>query len=393
MINVLLTIAWRDLLAQLRSRSFLVQTMLLPFILTLLIGNAIGGTRKIDPLPIGLVGTGEIAKSLSGLLEQSKMAKVSSLPDAASAENAVKTGRATIAVILPERLEMRLLRSEPLPVRVLLDPTVQQRGEVVKQLIMGYMQQLEAARAAILGSVRAIAPSTAQELQNTLTLVRANVEAQYRTASIELQSSQTTGRSQGIFAYYAVAFGVMFTLLSATNGAGGVLDELERGTIHRLLAAPVTPMLLLVAKFSALWLLGVWQLGAFALFSSLMYGVSWGAPLAVIPVLLATAAAAAGFGGIILGISRSREQLNTLSLVFVLVMSLLGGSMWPLESLPGVAQILSKFTYNRWSIEAFQLTATGSSDPQLFLAVAVLLAMALIGVLFGSFQLSRRFAK
>ena len=76
MINVLWVIAWRDLLAQLRSRSFLVQTLLLPFILTLLIGNAIGGTRKADPLPVAVVGTGEIAKSIGGLLEDSKIAKV-----------------------------------------------------------------------------------------------------------------------------------------------------------------------------------------------------------------------------------------------------------------------------------------------------------------------------
>ncbi len=391
MINVIIVIAWRDLLAQLRSRSFLVQTLLLPFILTLLIGNAIGGTRKVDPLPVALVGSGEISQSIGALLEQSGLAKVHGLPDASSAEKAVRTGEATIAVVLPERLESKVLRSDPLEVRILIDPTSHQRGEVVKQLVQGYMQQLEAARAAILGGVRALAPSTAQELQSTLTLIRAKVEKQFQVASIDLQTKEASGRSQGIFAYYAVAFGVMFTLLSATNGAGGVIDELERGTIHRLLAAPVTPVLLLVSKFLALWLLGVWQLGAFAIFSSLIYGVSWGAPLAVLPVLLATAAAAAGFGGIIIGISRSREQLNTLSLVFVLVMSLLGGSMWPLETLPGAAQVLSKFTYNRWSIEAFQLTALGSSDPHLYLATGVLFAMAVVGVVFGSFQLNRRF--
>lgn len=391
MINVIIVIAWRDLLAQLRSRSFLVQTLLLPFILTLLIGNAIGGTRKVDPLPVALVGSGEISQSIGALLEQSGLAKVYGLPDASSAEKAVRTGEATIAVVLPERLESKVLRSDPLEVRILIDPTSHQRGEVVKQLVQGYMQQLEAARAAILGGVRALAPSTAQELQSTLTLIRAKVEKQFQVASIDLQTKEASGRSQGIFAYYAVAFGVMFTLLSATNGAGGVIDELERGTIHRLLAAPVTPVLLLVSKFLALWLLGVWQLGAFAIFSSLIYGVSWGAPLAVLPVLLATAAAAAGFGGIIIGISRSREQLNTLSLVFVLVMSLLGGSMWPLETLPGAAQVLSKFTYNRWSIEAFQLTALGSSDPHLYLATGVLFAMAVVGVVFGSFQLNRRF--
>jgi ABC-2 type transport system permease protein len=370
-----------------------VQSLLMPFILTLLIGSAIGGTRKIDALPVALFGSGEIAKNLGNVLQNSGLAKVYLAADAKTAQSDVKSGKATVSVILPERLETKLLRSQPLEVQVLIDPSSHQRGEVVKQLVTGYFEQLEAARAAILAGVRSLSPGTADELQDTLVLVRQKVEQQYQAASLELQTKEAAGRSQGIFAYYAVAFGVMFTLLSATNGAGGVLDELERGTIHRLLAAPVTPALLLFAKFLALWLLGVLQLGAFALFSSLLYGISWGTFWAVLPVLLATAAAAAGFGGIIIGLSRSREQLNTLSLVFVLVMSLLGGSMWPIETLPGVAQVLSKFTYNRWSIEAFQLTAIGSHDPHLSLSTFVLVLMAVVGIGFGAWQLSKRLSK
>ncbi len=393
MINLILTVTWRDVVAQLRSRSFMVFTLLLPIVLTLIIGNAIGGTTDFKPLPVAVVGTGEIANGLKKLLADTKTAVVFTLADASQAETMVRIGKATMSIVLPERLEIKFLRNDPLNIEVYLDPTSHQRGELIKQLVQGYMQQLEAARAALLGSVQAIAPATAADLQNTLLAVRTKIEKQYQIAAVNLEQKEAGGRSQGIFAYYAVAFGVMFTLLSATNGAGGVIDELERGTIHRLLASPLTPTLLLVSKFIALWILGVWQLGVFAVFSSIIYGVSWGSPLAVLPVLLATAAAAAGFGGIILGISRSREQLNTLSLVFVLVMSLLGGSMWPLETLPAAAQMLSKLTYNRWSIEAFQLAAVSSSDPQILIAIAVLSAMAIVGVCFGSMQLARRMAR
>jgi ABC-2 type transport system permease protein len=300
-------------------------------------------------------------------------------------------------VEFPERFETQLLRNRPLEISVTSDAANHERAKIVDDFVRGYVQQLEVARATILGATRALKPGTAQELAQTLTAVRTKVEAQLNAAPIDLQTNQARGRSQGYFAYYAIAFGVMFTLLSATNGAGGVIDELERGTLHRLLAAPVTPTTLMISKFLALWVLSTLQLGAFALFTSipapLSFGVDWGAPLEFVLVLLATAAAAAGFGGIILGISRSREQLNTLSLGFVLVMSLLGGSMWPIETLPGVAQFLSRFTYNRWSIEAFQLIAVGSQNPQVGFAILVLMGMAVVGVLFGAFSLSRRFAQ
>jgi ABC-2 type transport system permease protein len=90
------------------------------------------------------------------------------------------------------------------------------------------------------------------------------------------------------------------------------------------------------------------QLGSFALLTNLLYRVNWGEPFAVAITVLATAAAAAGFGGIIIGIARSHEQVNVIGLAFLLVMSLLGGSMWPIETLPGVAQQFSRLTYNRW---------------------------------------------
>ncbi len=387
-----LVITVRDILAQVRSRSFLVQTLLLPFLLTLIIGNALGGQRRITPIPVAVVGSGEIATALEDLLNNTKIATTTRY-SAQDASTALTEGRAIMRVEFPKGFETQLLRNRPLEVSVTSDVANHERAKIVDDFVRGYVQQLEVARATILGATRALQPATARELVETLALVRSKVETQLKAAPIDLQTDQASGRSQGFFAYYAIAFGVMFTLLSATNGAGGVLDELERGTLHRLLAAPVTPATLLFSKFLALWVLSALQLGAFALLSHLLFGVNWGTPIEFLMVLLATAAAAAGFGGIIVGISKSREQLTTLALGFVLVMSLLGGSMYPIETLPGIAQFLSRFTYNRWSIEAFQLIAVGSQSPQVGFAVLVLLGMAAFGVLFGAFSLSRRFTQ
>jgi ABC-2 type transport system permease protein len=391
-VTSVLVITIRDILAQVRSRSFLVQTLLLPVVLTLIIGNALGGQRRITPISVAVVGSGEIATSLENLLNDTKIANATRYT-AQNASTALSEGRAIMRVELPERFETQLLRNRPLEVLITSDAANHERAKIVDDFVRGYVQQLEVARATILGATRALQPGTSQELVQTLTAVRTKVEAQLQAAPIDFQTDQASGRSQGFFAYYAIAFGVMFTLLSATNGAGGVLDELERGTLHRLLAAPVTPATLLFSKFLALWVLSALQLGAFALLSSLLFGVNWGTPIEFLMVLLATAAAAAGFGGIIVGISRSREQLTTLALGFVLVMSLLGGSMYPIETLPGIAQFLSRFTYNRWSIEAFQLIAAGSQSPQVGFAVLVLMGMAAAGVLFGAFSLSRRFTQ
>ena len=158
------------------------------------------------------------------------------------------------------------------------------------------------------------------------------------------------------------------------------------------MSAPLTPAGLLLGKFLALWAMATFQLGSFVLLSSLFYGVRWGEPFGVLATVLATAAAAAGFGGIIIGLASSHEQVNVLGLIFVLVMSLLGGSMYPVDALPGIAQQLSRLTYNRWSIEAFQLLSSGVGSLAIALDVAVLMGMAAAGLGIGAWRLSKRLA-
>ncbi len=385
----------RDLLAQLRSRAFVVQTLLLPMILTLIIGTALGGERKLEPSPVALFAPdNEISKALETTINSTGIALIEHFSSVEAARDAVRSGHAIAVIELPDINLRALARSidQSVVVKLGLDPSNQFRGRVVDQVTRSYLAQLEAVRASLLGAVRALKPSTAQELGALSERLLPVVRKRLSTDGFSVNSQNSGGRSAGFFAYYAVAFGVMFTLMSATNSAGGILDEIERGTIMRLLSAPLTPKSLIVAKFLALLVIAVVQLGAFVVLTSLLYRVQWGEPIAVAVTVLATAAAAAGFGGIVIGISQTHEQVNVIGLAFLLVMSLLGGSMWPIETLPGLAQQFSKLTYNRWSIEAFQnLHAVGQGLSGIGLNLLVLSTMALFGLAFGAVRLETRF--
>lgn len=387
----------RDLLAQLRSRAFLIQTLLLPLILTLIIGTALGGERKLAPSPVALFApNNDISKALETVLNSTGVAKTERFSNALEARAAVQSGHAIAMIELPE-INLRALArpidaEKRLVVTLGLDPSNQFRGQLIEQVTRSYLAQLEAVRASLLGAVRALKPTTAQELGALSERLLPVVRKRLTSEGFSVSSQNSGGRSAGFFTYYAVAFGVMFTLMSATNGAGGILDEIERGTIQRLLSAPLTSRSLIVAKFLALLIMALVQLGSFALLTSLLYRVNWGEPFAVAITVLATAAAAAGFGGIIIGIARSHEQVNVIGLAFLLVMSLLGGSMWPIETLPGLAQQFSRLTYNRWSIEAFQnLHAVGQGLNGIGLNLLVLFFMSVMGLTFGALRLESRF--
>jgi ABC-2 type transport system permease protein len=386
-----LRVTERDLMAQLRSRSFFIQTLLLPMILTFIIGNALGSSKAPEPAPVVITGgQNRVSSALASVLEDSKLAKVryASLEEG---QRLLKTGGAIVMIQMPENPERTLLRAKEFEIKLTVDAASHYRGAVIESVAEGFGNQLEITRATLLGAVRALKPETSSQLAQILERTQAKVEADFVARAPNFDTEVIAGRQAGFFTYYAIAFGVMFTLLSATHGAGSLIEELERGTIHRLLSAPLSPAGLLLGKFLGLWVMAIFQLGGFVLASSLLYGVRWGEPFGVAATILATAAAAAGFGAVIAGIATSPEQVNVLGLVFVLVMSLLGGSMYPIDTLPELAQQLSRLTYNRWSIEAFQLLSSGLNPSVIALDALVLIGMALCGLAFGAYRLSKRF--
>jgi ABC-2 type transport system permease protein len=388
----ILRVTERDLRAQLRSRTFLVQTLLLPLLLTFIIGNALGGSKAPEPVPVVIVGTeNRVSAALREIMEFSKLGTVR-YASKTEGQQLMDIGKVIVMLEFPQNAEQALLRSREFEIKLSVDPASHYRGAVIESLVQGFGNQLEVTRATLLGAVRALKPENSQALATLLETVQTKVQKDFEARAPTIQGEEVKGRQAGFFTYYAIAFGVMFTLLSATHGAGSLVEEFERGTIQRLLSAPLTPTGLLIGKFLALWAMASFQLGSFVILSSLLYGVTWGEPFGVIVTLLATAAAAAGFGGIIIGLANSHEQVNVLGLIFVLVMSLLGGSMYPVDSLPGLAQQLSRLTYNRWSIEAFQLLSSGLNSSVIALDMLVLIGMAVAGLTIGAVRLSRRFA-
>ena len=68
----------------------------------------------------------------------------------------------------------------------------------------------------------------------------------------------------------------------------------------------------------------------------------------------ATALAASAFGLMLASVSRSRMQLVAISNLSILLMSALGGSMYPRFLMPEKMQKIGLLTINAWAIDGFQ---------------------------------------
>jgi ABC-2 type transport system permease protein len=125
---------------------------------------------------------------------------------------------------------------------------------------------------------------------------------------------------------------------------------------------------------------GLVQLGVLFAYGKLVFDVPiFRAPLALVVLSTATAAAVTSFGVLFAVISRSRKQLEGLSTIVVLTMSALGGSWWPLAITPEWYQRLGHLTLNAWAMDGYQgIFWYGKGLTGILPELAVLLGVALV---------------
>jgi ABC-type multidrug transport system permease subunit len=147
---------------------------------------------------------------------------------------------------------------------------------------------------------------------------------------------------------------VMMLLFSITGMGSSLIRERETGTLKRLLYSPVKPWQIISAKLVSGFVFALIQMLILVLFVWLAFQLdifrNFGS---LILLVLSTAFAASGFGILIAAISRSQKQVESLSLIIILVMSALGGSMIPLFLFPEFLRNIAMFTINFWAIDGF----------------------------------------
>jgi len=147
---------------------------------------------------------------------------------------------------------------------------------------------------------------------------------------------------------------IMMLLFSIAAIGGGLLDEKEAGTLKRLLFSPLTPTDILFGKMGAALVLAILQLVVMFVFSWLVFGLPIFIDIkSLILMILTTAFAVSSFGIFLVAIAKTRQQLQGLSTIIILVMSAIGGSMIPLFVMPAIMQKIAVVSINYWGIQGF----------------------------------------
>ena len=166
---------------------------------------------------------------------------------------------------------------------------------------------------------------------------------------------RSTGQRDSLVSFYAAGVGVMFLLFSMVGSAGTVLlDEVDSGTLERLLSTKLGMSGILLAKWAFLVLVGCAQLSVMFLWGALVFGLPLFSHVPGFVVMtVVTAAAAAALALMLATIARSRGQLSGFSTILILTMSALGGSMFPRFLMSETMQKIGLVTFNAWALDGY----------------------------------------
>ena len=197
-------------------------------------------------------------------------------------------------------------------------------------------------------------------------------------------------KNNPMVSFYAAAIGVMFLLFTASGAAGALLDEAESGTLDRVLSSRVTMTTLLLGKLTFNSLLAFAQLVLMFLWGWAVFKLDFWSHIPGFVVMgICTAVAVAAFGILLASVCRTRAQLGAVSTLVILVMSSIGGSMFPRFLMPEAMQKAGLLTINAWAIDGFtKVFWRDEPVSHLWPQVLVLLGIAIV-----LFAIARRLAR
>jgi len=383
-----------------RDRASLALSFVLPIAFFTIFAMVFSGAHDTIPRVHAIVVDADhssASRDLVRALEREGSLEVSTHPDAkqgastpadytaATAEAAVKAGQVPVALIIPAGWGAHPVSFGP---NNAAGPKLQllndQSDAIAPQIVNGMLQKaaMTAMPASMAGEgmkytekyLGTFTPEQRKNWDDNLKYLqqieqkRADQPAGKSTAADSDSSSAFGGgivavdtrsvvgehKNKNLISFYAAAIGVMFLLFTASGASGSLLDEADSGTLDRVLSSRVTMTTLLAGKLTFCTLLAFAQLVVMFLWGWAVFHLDFFSHIPGFIVMgLCTAFAVAAFGMLLASMCHTRAQLGAVSTLLILVMSSVGGSMFPRYMMPEAMQKAGLFTINAWAIDGF----------------------------------------
>jgi ABC-2 type transport system permease protein len=415
----------KDLRRRQRAPLGTVVMLLMPLVLTAVIGLVFGGGGDDGGAEIPRVKLliadeegGMGGNLLSGAFSQGELADLFDPLPVASAEEGrrlMDQGEASALLVIPPNFTNDVLDGNPVTLQVVKNPAQSILPEIAVQTVDVLALALNSASRLLGEPLAEIRKMIEQEegLEESAVLALSSViytkmnsmggyffpmpvsvveEEDAVEETVAAEKEEEGGFN--IFTFILPGLAFMGILFIGEMAMRDVLAEQTAGTLSRALTTPLLPVHFLAGKMAQAFILCLACQALMMISGTLIFGVHWG-PLHLVALFTAAAAlSVTGLTALIFGLARSERQGSAIASLLIMGMSLLGGSMFPLEMLPGFIQAAGRFTLNFWAIKGFRTLAIEDGGlSQIAVPLLLLTGVGLACTAMGAVLLKRRIAR
>lgn len=391
--------------------------LLAPLILSGAIGAAFGSGNNFSLSPTKTVvvdqdsatgaGGGAAGGAITAALTSPELADlltVSQVATPEAAKNAVDSGQAEVAVIIPPGLTQALSATTPSPqhVEIYKDPTLMIGPAIVASVVQDVAQSLNGARAAAAATAQLAASQGVTDPAALGALAAKAAEAygsQARDSNkilVESRAPVTPGGSTSQRPNTAgqVLIGMMlfFTLFGAATPARSIIEEQRLGTLPRLFTTPTPRSVILGGKYIAVFAVVLLQTVLLLVAGRLLFGAHWGAIGPIVVLVITGALVASSLGLLTVSWAKTPAQAGAGGAGIFVFLGLISGNFTGSANIGGVYAVVRHFSPLGWLLEGWNHVMFGGSWGSIALPVLAALGFALVFFAIATFFFRRRYA-
>ena len=355
-----LDVAYVDLKRYIADRLSLAFGILLPIVLFALMYGAFGGEETFNATAhVANLDRGAMSQALLEGLEQVNGLDVK-LYTEREINEALDDSSVVYAAIIPIDFTESLEAGRTTAISFRRRGSGGDEGQIVAGIIRSVVQDIESE-----SYVRSVVNDAVMDADVPRSAVDSAIdEAKLIAAEAPPIAVRTEviGGDEDDFAVKRVMPGilVMILLLAVMLSAQALVEERRNGTLERLLTTQLTSNQLFLGKFFAGITRTMFQAVVLLTLAFIVLrpgGVD--AFLLTLAVSLLLAAAVSAIGLVISAVARTRDQASWAAVSLTMFMTVFGGTFF--ELVPGsVFELLSRFTLNRYAIDAIGAVVDGS---------------------------------
>lgn len=361
-----------------RDRTALFFLIVLPIVVIIIIGVTV---RGFSTFRVGVVdlGAGATGRQVTTAMTQASNLAVRHYATVSAAGQAVAAEEISAAVVLPVHMDADVRAGRSVTVGI-----ISERANTTQQAAVQALTSVLSHQGARIQAAQFVVSQTpGTTFDSGLAWA---IQLQHSLPALGIKSSQVVSTANVLpegFQYSAPTELVLFVFLSALAGGALIIDSRRLGIYQRVAAAPVRPRSVVLGEMLGFASIAVMQSLLIVGVGALVFGVSWGNPVAA-SVLLAVWALVGAAAGMLSGtLFRTPEQASAMGPVVGIGFAMLGGCMWPLALVSKVMREVGHITPHAWAVDAWTILLArhgglGSIGLQLAILVGFAAGFALL---------------